>query len=177
MVNLNANVRKIDLNSIFDTLSDKDKLEIVFYFYTNSPRRDEFYSFFTTFDESDATEDEVTMYGEITNIFYVFAFARQIISDMTPLQLFTFIDAHFDYDWLSLLSYASERSYRVEYYATAFVAALNGLLPLMDVNSILRGELEEDFDRVLMENELNVDKIEELKMCITTYVQRYKLNM
>ncbi len=177
MVNLNTNVRKIDVNSIFETLSDKDKLEIVFYFYTNSPRRDEFYSFFTTFDESDATEDEVTMYGEITHFFYVFDFARQIIFDMTPLQLFTFIDAHFDYDWLSLLTYASERSYKVEYYATAFVAALNGLLPFMDVDSILRGEFEEDFERVLLEKEFSVDKIEELKMCVTAYVSTYKRNM
>ncbi len=177
MVNLNTNVMKIELNSIFETLSDKDKLEIVFYFYTNSPRRDAFYSFFTTFDDSDATEDEIRMYGEITNIFYVFSFARHLIFNMTPLQLFTFIDTHFDYDWLSLLSYASERSYRVEYYATAFVAALNGLLPLMDVDSILRGEFEEDFECVLLEKEFSIDKIEELKMCVTAYVQTYKRNM
>jgi hypothetical protein len=177
MVNLNANVKNIDLNSIFDTLSDKDKLEIVFYFYTNSPRRDAFYSFFTTFDESDATEDEVTMYGEITNIFYVFAFARHVIFDMTLLQLFTFIDAHFDYDWLSLLSYASERSYRVEYYAIVFIAVQNGLLSSIDVNSILRGELEEDFERVILEREFSVDKIEELNMCVTRYVETYKHNM
>jgi hypothetical protein len=177
MVNLNANVKNIDLNSIFETLSDKDKLEIVFYFYTNSPRRNEFYSFFTTFDELDATEDEVTMYGEITNIFYVFAFAKQIIYDMTPLQLFIFIDTRFNSEWLAFINYASERSYRAKYYAIAFVCAKYGLLEDMDVNSILRGELEEEYNCVLLEKEFNVDKVEELNMFISMYEETYKHNM
>lgn len=177
MVNFNNNVKNIDVNSIMDKLSEKDKLEIVFYFYTNSARRNSFYKFFTTYDESDASEDELINYEEVTNIFYVFAFARHIIYDMTPFELFTFIDTHFDYDWLRMLSYASERSYRVNYYAIAFVASMYGLLEYIDVNSVLRGELEEEYNRVLLEKECTIHKIEELTSYISMYENTYKRNM
>ncbi len=177
MVNFNNNVKNIDVNSIMDKLSEKDKLEIVFYFYTNSGRRNSFYRFFTTYDENDATEDELIKYEEVTNIFYVFDFARNIIYDMTPLELFTFIDTHFDYDWLRMLTYASERSYSVNYYAIVFVASMYGLLEYMDVNSVLRGELEEEYNHVLLEKECTMDKIEELTSYISMYENTYKRNM
>lgn len=169
MVNFNNNVKSIDLNSIMDKLSDKEKLEIVFYYYTNSGRRNSFYKFFTTYDESEATNYDIAEYEEITNIFYVFDFARTIIYDMTPIQLFTFIDAHFNDVWLSMLSYASERSYRVKYYSIAFVASKHSILEYIDFNSVLRGELEEEFNRVLLENEYDIEKIEELNWHIKMY--------
>ncbi len=177
MVNFNNNVKNIDLNSIMDKLSDEDKLEIVFYFYTNSSRRNSFYRFFRKCDENDATEDELIDYEEVTNLFYVFAFARNIIYDMTPLQLFTFIDIHFDYDWLRMLSYVSERSYSVKYYCIIFVSCMYGLLEHIDVNSILRGELEEEYNRVLLEKEYTIQKVEELDSYILMYENTYKHNM
>ncbi len=169
MVNFNNNVKSIDLNSVMDKLSDKEKLEIVFYFYTNSGRRNAFHRFFTTYDENDATIYDIAKYEEITNIFYVFDFARTIIYDMTPLQLFTFIDTHFNDVWLHMLSYSSERSYRVKYYSIAFVASKHGILEYIDFNSVLRGELEEEFNRVLLENEYDIAKIEELTWQIKMY--------
>ncbi len=169
MVNFNNNVKNIDLNSIFDELSDKDKLEIVFYFYTNSPRRESFSSFFTTYDESNATKSDLIIYKDVTNIFDVFASSRTIIYDMTPFQLFTFIDNHFNYDWLQMLTYASCRSYGINYFSIIFVSAMYGLLEDIDVNSVLRGELKEEFNRVLLEKEYTVQKVEEIISHVKMY--------
>ncbi len=173
MVNLNANVKEIDLNTIFNKLSAKDTLEIVFYFYTNSARREWFHKFFTTFDESDSTNEDIIAYEEIENIFYVFAFAYRLVKNMTPLQLFIFIDTHFNNKWLSILIYASERSYRVKYYSIIFVATQHGLLEYIDVNSILRGELEENYEQVLLNLEFTNEKIEELNKYIIEYEKAY----
>ncbi len=174
MVNFNINVKEIDINSIFSTMSNTDILEIVFYFYTNSPRREFYQKFFTEYDETANTQYDLMIYEEITNIFYIFAFAKQIIYDMNPLQLFTFIDTRFNSEWLSLLNYASERSYRAKYYAIAFVCAKYELLEDMDANSIIRNDLEEEYNHVLLEKEYNMEKIEELNSYIYMYEDFYK---
>lgn len=166
---LSSNVKKVNVDSIFEGLSDKDKLEIIFYFYTNSPKREWYYKFFTTVDDT----NEVTMFKNIENIFYVFAFARRVIYDMTPLQLFTLIDNQFDYQLLNLMVYASERSYRLNYYSIIFVAFKYGLLEDIDINSILRGDLEEEFNQLLISSEYNTDMIDEINSDISRYEDAY----
>ena len=177
MVNFNANVKKIDINSIMYKLPEKEQLEIVFYFYTNSARRNSFYRFFTTFDETNITKNDLAIFYEVIHIFYVFDSARNIIYDMTSLQLFTFIDTHFDNKWLQMLNYASQRSYYLNYYVIIFVASMYGLLEYIDVYSVLRGELEDDFNRVLFEKECTIHKIDEITLYISTYKNMYRHNI
>ena len=127
------------------------------------------------FDIDSSTEDEKTKYNKIKILFNVFNFARRIIYDMTPLELFTFIDTHFDDNWLSMLSYAAERLYGINYYSIIFVATINGLLEDIDSNYILRRDLQEEFNQLLFTLEFNTDKIDDINSQISRYEDTYRL--
>ncbi len=179
MIHFNDNVTRTDLNSIFEKLSYEDILQIVFYFCIKSPRREWFQKFFTNFDkskpfnDSDPDQNAVTMYIEVTHIFHVFSFAYHIIYDMTPLQLFTFIDEHFDYGWLAILADVSKFDCGPETYAIAFVAAKHGFLDYLDFNSIYTNEFEDEYNKALLDLEYTDEKINELNSYIIEYENAY----
>ena len=164
-----------DFSLILKSLSVNEYNEIISYYFDKYPSNlRPLLILYTGYDITNATQDELNKYNEITNLFYVFDFARRIIYDMTPFELFTFIDTHFDNKWLMMLNYASEYSYRINYYSIIFVATINGLLEDIDSDFILRGDLQEEFNQLLITLEFNTDKIDEINSQISRYEDTYK---